>query len=107
MAQTRTCILCKNKYSYCPTCSRDKDKPTWYSILCSENCKNVNDIISAFYANKISIKDAKSALEKIDVASMNIMEEENKKAIEMIMAYKEPTKIESKSSVDNKKRFIK
>ena len=45
MAKNRTCFICGNKYDYCPTCDRDRLKPSWYALFCSDNCYKINNII--------------------------------------------------------------
>ena len=44
----RTCSVCRNPYSYCPHCSEDKLKPTWYFSFCGENCKDIYDITAKY-----------------------------------------------------------
>ena len=50
----RVCFLCKNSYSYCPTCNADINKPSWYALWCGDVCKELNDILSAHTAKKIT-----------------------------------------------------
>lgn len=58
----RICYLCGEKYSYCPTCSEDTFKPSWYSMWCSEYCKDVDQILAAHTVKVISIEEAKQKL---------------------------------------------
>lgn len=102
MAKTRTCVLCGNKYSYCPTCPSDVDKPTWYFVFCGERCKTVNAILSAHTAGKLSKEEAKNRLSGIDISDMNIKIDENLKHIDEIMTAtkKAKTKDSSADKVD-------
>ncbi|MBO7078999.1 MAG: hypothetical protein J6W64_04215 [Bacilli bacterium] len=105
MAKVRTCFLCGNKYSYCPTCDRDKLKPSWYSIFCGENCKAVNDIVSANTAKKMSNKEANEALKKINVSEMNIQDADVKAKVNELLNYKDKEQKEfsfKKSPVEEK-----
>lgn len=62
MSKIKTCIVCGKKYEYCRHCDKNGKNEKWKTNYCSENCKDVFDIISK-YANKhISIEDAKNAL---------------------------------------------
>ena len=69
MAKNRTCFICGNKYDYCPSCERDKMKPSWYALFCGDVCDSINDILSANTAKKITDKDASKRLKEIDFAS--------------------------------------
>lgn len=86
MAKTRTCILCKNKYSYCPDCSADRNMPRWHFVLCSENCFAVNSVLSAHTAGRLSKGEARKRLLQADLDAMDIQDEENKRHIMQILA---------------------
>ena len=47
----RTCFCCGKAYHYCPHCDVDRDKPSWYFIFDSDNCRKylmlVRDILQA------------------------------------------------------------
>lgn len=44
----RTCVTCGTKYSYCPQCAEDQNKPTWMFAWHDLECKNVWDIICKY-----------------------------------------------------------
>ena len=67
--RTRECYLCGEKYSYCPTCSQDKNKPSWMAEFHSENCKNIFQICTNFNLGLQSKSDAKAALEQCDLSN--------------------------------------
>lgn len=64
----KTCIACKTKYSYCPTCSRaDALKPTWYSEFCSEPCKDIWTTATKYNMNMLTKDEAKAIISNIDL----------------------------------------
>ena len=67
--RTRECYLCGEKYSYCPTCSQDKMKPSWMAEFHSENCKNIFDIATRFNLQLLTKEEAKSAMEQCDLSN--------------------------------------
>lgn len=67
--RSRECYLCGSKYEYCPSCSQDKNKPTWMAEFHSESCKNVFDICTRFNMKLLTKAEAKTALEKCDLSN--------------------------------------
>ena len=65
----RKCYLCGEKYKYCPTCSDDRMKPAFMSEFHSENCKNIFEICTNFNMGLMSKPEAKTALDKCDLAN--------------------------------------
>lgn len=92
MSKIKTCVVCGKKYEYCGHCDKNGQNHRWKINYCSENCKDIFDIISK-YANKhISIEDAKNALIGKEV---NIRLGSNMaKQYAEIMLYEEPSKQE-------------
>ena len=82
MAKNRICLICGNKYDYCPTCDRDRLKPSWYTLFCSETCYDINNILSKNTAGKLSIAEANKELNKIVFNKNNIKNEITKSHIE-------------------------
>lgn len=67
--RTRECYLCGEKYSYCPTCSQDKMKPTWMAEFHNENCKNIFDICTRFNMKLMNKTEAHTALKECDLSN--------------------------------------
>lgn len=64
----RTCIACKTKYSYCPSCSRaDAIKPTWYSEFCSEACKDLWITLTKYNMSMLSKEEARAIILNLDL----------------------------------------
>lgn len=56
MSVKRKCVCCGKEYDYCPSCPKN-DQPGWMVTFCSEPCKDLFNIISAFNSRRIG-KDA-------------------------------------------------
>lgn len=66
-SKKRTCVVCGDKYNYCPNCSRDAGKPTWMFILCSETCHNVYEILNKRGFKEITDLETKKLLSDLDI----------------------------------------
>lgn len=97
MAMNRTCFVCGNKYSYCPSCERDKMKPNWYTLFCGEKCKELNDILSANTYGRLSDKEASDSIKKVDITNIQIKNSLIKEKVEQLLKYKDNTKVNKKS----------
>lgn len=85
----RTCVLCKQNYSYCPVCNpKDRLKPTWYFCYCSDNCHDIDGIASAYEDGRITDTEAKAKLEKLDLSRKEYFGESYKNSIASIMKTK-------------------
>ena len=85
----RTCVLCKQNYSYCPVCNpEDRLKPTWYFCYCSDNCHDIDSIASAFEDGRMTDIEAKAKLEKLDLSRKEYFGESYKNSIASIMKAK-------------------
>ncbi len=65
----KTCTVCKTLYSYCPHCSADNSKPSWMNMFCSENCKNLFQAATDYYAGELTPSKAKAIVEKADLSN--------------------------------------
>lgn len=64
----RKCIICGTRYSYCPHCSEDTNKPTWMAIFCGENCKDIYTTLDDFRDGRMSKEDAQVVLNGLDLS---------------------------------------
>ena len=67
--RTRECYLCGEKYSYCPTCSQDKSKPTWMIEFHEENCKTIFQACTDFNMKFLTKDEAKEVLSKCNLTN--------------------------------------
>ena len=65
----KTCTVCNTKYSFCPNCAADNSKPSWMNMFCSENCKNLFQAATDFYAGELTPGKAKAVVEKADLSN--------------------------------------
>ena len=86
MKYERKCKVCGTSYEYCPRCKQYESSPRWKMNFCSEDCKNIFDIIDKFVFNHISAEDAKHKLMNSKVVVEN---NEIKKVVNLIMATEE------------------
>lgn len=82
----RTCCVCGKEYSYCPTCTKDLDRPEWMIVYCSENCKKVYEACAAFSMKQIDKKEAKIRLSKCDLSNKGHFSKVTQKIVSEIMA---------------------
>lgn len=86
MAKQRTCLLCGKQYEYCPHCGKHNPTETWRFLYCSENCNQIDNIISAYKANKISASEAKSRLSILSVPPLSAITNYVRPLLEQIYA---------------------
>lgn len=96
----KTCVICQKKYSYCPSCSKDYDKPDWYMLFDGDNCYKIYDICTSYRDNKISKKKAFELITKCDLADLENFNEGTKGQIKEMLSY-----AESNDDTDKKKSF--
>lgn len=86
MANNRTCFFCGKEYSYCPSCYKDREKPSWYSMFCCDSCRELDKIVSAHTNGKVTDEEAKNALEKINYSLEDIKNVPNREHIKTLVA---------------------
>ena len=96
----RTCFCCGKAYHFCPNCAEDADKPSWYFIFDSENCKNIFNICQRFSTNAIDAQSAAQELDKCDLTNKTDFLPDVQKVIKKI--YRDCRKT-SRSSASSKK----
>lgn len=106
MAKTnRTCKVCGLKYYYCPACSatRANPQPKWKINYCSEDCKNIFEIVVEYNCNTINSKEAFERLKDCDTTRFDGFTDDIKRVIEEVT--KDNTKVkavEKKYNSENK-----
>ena len=89
MAHKRTCFICGNDYDYCPTCDRDRLKPSWYALFCCDSCHELNSVLSANTSGRLSLAEAQMKLKQLNFNKNEIKNDLTLSHIEKIMNYKE------------------
>lgn len=68
MVKNKQCLACREKFSYCPDCSRvDALKPTWASQFCSEPCATLWTTLTKFGMSMLDKSEAKSIISELDL----------------------------------------
>ena len=62
MGKIKTCIVCGKTYEYCGHCDKGGQENRWKTNYCSENCRDIFDIVSKYVNKNISTEDAKKDL---------------------------------------------
>ncbi len=52
MSVLRKCVCCGKEYEYCPNCGK-KSQPLWMVSFCSETCKDLFNLVSAYNINRV------------------------------------------------------
>lgn len=84
MKNNKTCAVCHGEYLYCPSCKKDKDKPTWMFVFCSENCHDIYETLHTYGDKGMTAKQAKDKLDKLDLSKLDNFGESYKKLISEI-----------------------
>lgn len=84
----RMCCVCHKEYPFCLCNPEDRLKPTWYFAYCSENCKDIYNVTSAFEDGRMTDIKAKAKLEKLDLSRKEYFGESYKNSIASIMKAK-------------------
>ena len=69
MKINRICCVCGTKYSYCPSCGEDRNKPTWMNSFHEENCKKIYEAAAGYAGKAYSARDAKTLLDMCDLSN--------------------------------------
>ena len=96
--RNRECLLCGERYTYCPTCGVDQNKPYWMSEFHSEDCKNIFQICTNFNLGIMSKHEAQAALEQCDLSNKENFKDYVQKDFENIYA-EEPKKRNKKAEM--------
>ena len=95
----RTCVCCGEKYSFCPRCPQDVDKPLYYFSFCSDNCHDIYETTSRFENGQITANEAKNKLDKLNLSNLNNYGESYKLSIDKIFT----SVIEQNNEIEEKK----
>lgn len=103
MSNNRQCMCCDNIYYYCPSCGRDRLKPTWYATFCSETCKDLWQTSSRYSMEFITKEDAAQIINTLDLQDVTVYRPRIQKFIADITHVE--NKIESEKKPKRNKRI--
>lgn len=98
----KICFLCGRKYHYCPTCSPDINKPSWYAMWCSEECKNLDQILAAHTMKHITTEEAQVKIKELKLKNVEFTDENVEKHYYEVMSYKIKNEESQKDIKENK-----
>lgn len=81
----KICNTCSSVYTYCPSCPAFDNYPTWMTMWCSENCKNIYFTASSFLAKEITAEEAQRRFSEADLSKKDLFKEAVKRAIDIAM----------------------
>lgn len=82
----RICQVNRNhKYSYCPFCAEYQHLPTWMMGFCSENCRNIYNLVMQFKMGYLTPDDAREKLLSYDLTEKDQFEDYIKEQVEIIL----------------------
>ena len=88
MSNIKVCCTCSQKYKYCGHCDKNAKANRWRNSYCSENCRDIFDILMEYSGKRIPIDVAK---QKLSQQNLNINIGNNViKTYAEIMSYEEP-----------------
>ena len=86
----KTCIVCGKSYKYCSGCAEYTHLEPWHSIYCSDNCKEIFNIVSMY--NKVPKEETRSRLNKCDLSNKNTFHKNILKTINELYSLTEEIK---------------
>ena len=94
----RKCIICGKEYEWCGNCSDTINKnETWRNLYCSENCRNIYNILTMHSLKHTNDQQAGDQLKNVDLSKLESFRDDFKDEIK---------KIQSKSKVEEKSKEI-
>lgn len=89
----KTCIVCGEKYTFCPTCADVKDLEMWKNIYCSENCKKLFHAASGYHAKTATIEEVRTRFDACDLSYKDKLNDNFIEAINAAYGIKEKVEI--------------
>ncbi len=85
----KTCIVCGEKYTFCPTCAQVRELEMWRNIYCSENCKKLFHAASGYHAKTATLEEVKARFDACDLSYKDKLNENFIEAINAVYGIKE------------------
>lgn len=103
----RECYLCGESYQYCPTCSQDRNKPTWMAEFHSEDCMKIFDICTRYNMKLMSKAESQEALNSCDLTNKSNFKSYVQQDLEIIFAEEPKKKAESVATKPESHEVVK
>lgn len=82
---TRHCTICGKTYDYCSSCNAYAHMPSWMTMFHDENCKNIFEITSAYYAGSRSDEVVRDQLLACDLSNKEQFTHKTQEVIEKLI----------------------
>lgn len=104
----RSCCLCTKIYKYCPDCSGTVKKgETWRMLYCSENCRDIFNVLSQKAFGHIGNEEAAERLSKLDITKRAQFRQDLKDQVNSILSSVKKEETESVPVKEEPKTFQK
>ena len=90
--------MCAKKYEHCSHCGATPE--LWKNIFCSENCRDIYNVLNKYDGNLITKEDGVEQLKKFDLRVVSKFNDRFQKLAKELTPKKETTK--SKTQTDKK-----
>jgi hypothetical protein len=88
----RTCIVCGENYTFCPTCADTNNLKMWKNIYHNENCKDIFNTSSDYLSGAITKEEARKKFDSCDLSYLNKLHYKIIEAINDVYGKKVKTK---------------
>ena len=95
----KICIVCGQKYTFCPTCSETEKLEMWKNIYCSENCKKLFRAASGYHAQTATIEEVRARFDECDLSYKDKLNENFIEAINAAYGIKKEVEIKEEENV--------
>jgi len=97
----RRCIMCAKEYEYCNSCGAAPK--LWKNIFCSENCRDIYDVLNKYDGKLITKEDGTERLKAFDLSVVSKFNDRFRKLAEELTPKKEPAKKQKKETDESSK----
>ena len=94
----RRCVMCAKEYEYCNSCGAAPK--LWKNIFCSENCRDIYDVLNKYDGKLITKEDGIEQLKAFDLSVVPKFNDRFKALAAELTPKKEVAKPKKKSSDD-------
>ena len=91
----RQCVMCSKKYEHCSHCGSAPQ--LWKNIFCSENCRDIYNVLNKYDGKLITKKDGIEMLKGLDISVASKFNDRFKKLAEELTPKKEAPKPKKKT----------
>lgn len=92
----RHCVMCAKEYEYCNSCGAAPK--LWKNIFCSENCRDIYDVLNKYDGKLITKEDGTERLKAFDLSVVPKFNDRFKALANELTPKKEVVKKQTKES---------